>query len=275
MVRLVTIALMCAPFAFAVDSDDLIQKSIPLSSATRLILRADMGAVRVEPGNNDSVNLDAYFHGAPWSARDLSEIRRNFSLKVERHGSDIEITGTLRADWSNFFWNWRGRSLEYRITIPQKLSADISTSGGPIWLRDLGGRVEAHTSGGPITVEHNFGRASVHTSGGPITVKNANGPIDATTSGGPITATIVSQPSDECRLVTSGGPISVWLVEKAHVDLAASTTGGAVWTDFPLPATYEGPRSSLHAAINGGGPRLYLHTSGGPIAVHRAESKVY
>ena len=55
-----------------------------------------------------------------------------------------------------------------------------------------------------------------------------------------------------------------------HVDLDASTSGGRVWTDFSVPYTDERHQSQLRAPLNGGGPWLYLHTSGGGISVRRA-----
>ena len=54
-----------------------------------------------------------------------------------------------------------------------------------------------------------------------------------------------------------------------HMDLDASTSGGRVSTDFAVPSSGERHQSELHAPINGGGPRLYLHTSGGGISVRR------
>jgi len=198
------------------------------------------------------------------------------------------------------------REVEYRVTVPDKFNADVETaggpisvsglngelnartssgpitltggkgravvhtSGGPIKIQDVAGDVEASTSGGPIGIEGNLGRVRAHTSGGPIWIKGASGAIDASTSGGPVSASFVGQPKEDCRLSTSGGGIDVTLSKDVHVDLDASTSGGRVWTDFPVPSSDERHSSQLHAQLNGGGPRLYLHTSGGGISVRRA-----
>jgi hypothetical protein len=199
------------------------------------------------------------------------------------------------------------REVEYRVTVPEKFNADIDTWSGPIAVSDLRGEVNAHTSGGPITLVGGTGNAIVHTSGGPIRIKkavgnvdastsggpisiegnlgrvrarssggpilirDATGPIDAFTSGGPVTASLVGQPTEECRLSTSGGGIDVTLARNIHVDLDASTSGGRVWTDFAVPADDERHSRQLRAPLNGGGPLLYLHTSGGGIAVRHAD----
>jgi hypothetical protein len=88
-----------------------------------------------------------------------------------------------------------------------------------------------------------------------------------------VSASLVGQPKEDCRLTTSGGSIDVSLSRSAHVDLDASTSGGHVWTDFAVSsgtARSNDDRHSreLHGPINGGGPLLYLHTSGGGISVH-------
>jgi hypothetical protein len=52
-----------------------------------------------------------------------------------------------------------------------------------------------------------------------------------------------------------------------RVNLDASTSGGRVWTDFAVPTSDDRHRNELRAPLNGGGPRLYLHTAGGGITV--------
>lgn len=152
-----------------------------------------------------------------------------------------------------------------------KGKAVVRTSGGPIQIAEVAGDVDASTSGGPISIEGNLGRVRARTSGGPIAIRDASGAIDAWTSGGGVTASLIGQPKEECRLYTSGGGIDVSLKKDVHVDLDASTSGGRVWTDFPVPSRDERRLSELHAPINGGGPRLYLHTSGGGISVRQAD----
>jgi hypothetical protein len=148
----------------------------------------------------------------------------------------------------------------------------VHTSGGGIWISDTTGDVDASTSGGSISIDSVSGRVKVHTSGGWINAHEISGPIDASTSGGSVTASLLGQPRQECRFYTSGGSITVSLAKDAHVNLDASTSGGSVSTDFPviLNDNDNWHRSELRAPLNGGGPLLYLHTSGGSINVKSA-----
>jgi hypothetical protein len=345
MLRLLATVLACASFLHAVDTEDRVRKSVPVASATRLSLNAEVGSVRVEPGDGKRVQVEVYFHGFPPSRGEFDRMLRDFTLDVAQQGSDIRVTGTFHDGWKPMLFivplagghpicrngqcleysSWL-REVEYRVTVPRKFDADLETSGGPISVSDLTGEVNARTSGGSlnfngidgpvngrtsggsitleggkgravvhtsggsiritevagdvdastsgggISIERASGRVRAHTSGGSIEVREATGAIDASTSGGGVTASLLGQPKEECRLNTSGGSISVSLGKDIHVDLDASTSGGRVWTDFPVPRNGDRDRHQreLRAPLNGGGPLLYLHTSGGGISVRRA-----
>ncbi len=150
-------------------------------------------------------------------------------------------------------------------------TADVKTSGGSITIGEVSGDVIAHTSGGSIRVERAKGNVDVHTSGGGITVEEVAGSIQARTSGGSVKAYIAKQPGSDCSLKTSGGSVTVYLADHIAVDVNASASGGRVYTDFPVTIQGEIHKSSLKAKINGGGPELYLHTSGGSIHIKKAD----
>ena len=293
MFRLLIAVLTCASLLLAVDPEEHVHKSTPVTSATRLILNVDLGAVEVEPGTSKSVDVDVYFRGFP-SQEDLDRLHRDYKLEVSQQGSDVYVDGSFRNGGESMAGIWRllfgwPREVEYRVTVPRNFNAQVKTSGGPISVKDLHGQVDAHTSGGPIRIDQvagdidastsggpisldrDSGRIRAHTSGGSIDIRDATGAVDASTSGGAVTASLIGQPREDCRLYTSGGGIDVSLRKNIHVDLDASTSGGEVWTDFPVPSRGERHSRELHAPVNGGGPLLYLHTSGGGISIRQAD----
>ncbi len=344
MLRLLVAALACASLLHAVDPEDHVRKSTPVTSATRLVLNADVGTIRVQPGIDRTVEVDVFFRGAPPSRAEFDRMRRDFTLDVTQQGSDIRVKGAFHKGWEPMlaFWplfvghklcrNWECleygswlREVEYRITVPEKFNADVETStgpisvsnlkgevnartsggslsfdgvegavngqtsgggvtvaggkgkavvrtsGGPIRIREVGGDVDASTSGGPIFIERNIGRVRARTSGGGIEIREATGAIDASTSGGGVNASLAGQPKEDCRLDTSGGSINVSLSKDIHVDLDASASGGGVWTNFAVAGRDDRHRGELRTHINGGGPLLSLHTSGGGISVRHAD----
>jgi DUF4097 and DUF4098 domain-containing protein YvlB len=95
------------------------------------------------------------------------------------------------------------------------------------------------------------------------------GKIQADTSGGSVKAYISQQPKGDCRLKTSGGSITVYLAEDVAVNVDAETSGGSIHTDFPVTLQGKISKKELKAQINGGGPELYLYTSGGSIYIKK------
>ena len=146
---------------------------------------------------------------------------------------------------------------------------DVHTSGGGIQIERTKGRILARTSGGSIRIENAGGEVDAHTSGGSITVEEVLGAIKADTSGGSVTATITQQPQSDCSLTTSGGGITVYLAEEIAADLNARSSGGRVTTEFPVTVQGEIRKNEIQAKLNGGGPELYLRTSGGSVHIKK------
>lgn len=143
---------------------------------------------------------------------------------------------------------------------------DLNTSGGSISVGKVKGNVYAKTSGGSINIDKSDGEVDAKTSGGSITVEGANGSVNATTSGGSITAHIDVQPKYDCELKTSGGSIKVYMAEEFALDINAKTNWGKVKSEFDINDAEVG-ESSMRGKMNGGGPLLYLRTSGGNIRI--------
>ncbi len=204
-----------------------------------------------------------------------------FSVDVATSGGPISVSGLkgeVNAHTSGGSLHFdridgpvNGRTSGGSITLAGvKGRTVVHTSGGSIHISEVAGDVDASTSGGSISVDRVSGSIRAHTSGGGISVGGATGAIDASTSGGSVTALLLAQPQQECRLSTSGGSIRVSLPKDAHLNLDASTSGGRVSTDFPEHAMNNRHHRALRVPLNGGGPLLYLHTSGGGISVRRA-----
>ena len=157
-------ALACVTCLYAVDTEDHVRKSVPVSSATRLTLNAEFGSINVQPSTGRNVEVEAYFRGNPPSRAEFDKMLRDFTLNVTQQGSEVRVNGTFRDGWTAepffgiFSWHrichngrclsyeWL-RGMEYRVTVPREFNADLSTSGGSISVGDLKGEVKAHTSG--------------------------------------------------------------------------------------------------------------------------------
>lgn len=227
---------------FAVDAGDTLR------------LRTDVGALHIRTHDQSYVEMEVTVRG---------EREDRFELEHEQNDDTLTIIGKMDRQGG---WSW-GNSLkvEFELVVPKEFDLELHTSGGSIDIEDLLGDVDARTSGGSVNVGNITGRVDLHTSGGSIKTEAIVGPLDAHTSGGSIRATFAAQLTEDAELNTSGGSITAYLKSDVAVDLDASTSGGRVKTDFDVNGRIK--KQSIRGEINGGGPRLKLHTSGGSVSV--------
>ncbi|MDZ7316925.1 MAG: DUF4097 domain-containing protein [candidate division KSB1 bacterium] len=265
------------------------RKPSPLSEreAQRLF---DELMIRFEQRGNDVFVFIEHENQRDWFARMrpwrlqlqiIAYVPHEYSVDLVTAGGSISVSdlkGEVKARTSggsltfgNINGPITGRTSGGSISLEScRGSADVRTSGGSINIGRVDGTVEAHTSGGSLKIVKAAGQVNASTSGGSITVEEAAGAITASTSGGSITAKITAQPADDCRLTTSGGTISVYIAPDLKFSLDAKTGGGKVTTEFPVLVQGEISRTHLTADVNGGGPLLYLRTSGGNIHIRKA-----
>ena len=200
-------------------------------------------------------NVDLKTSGGSISVADLRG-----EVKGATSGGSLSFGSIEGAVW--------GRTSGGSISLSECVGdADVHTSGGSIKLGDVDGSVEAVTSGGSISVVRAGGRVVARTSGGGIVVDDLRGSINAKTSGGSIRASISRQPEGECRLETSGGSVTVSLASELGFEVDAKASGGRVNSDLPVTSPGSIAKRSLKRTLNGGGPLLFLRTSGGSIYI--------
>ncbi len=205
-------------------------------------------------------------------------VPREYNVTLETSGGSIsvdDLEGMVNASTSGGSMNFglidgpiHARTSGGSITLDGSSgTADVKTSGGSISIGNVGGSVLAKTSGGSITIDRAFGEVDATTSGGRINVREVRGTINARTSGGSIKAYISEQPRGDCTLSTSGGGVEVVLSPSVKLDVEASSSGGSVKTDIPIQVVGEVKRNRIAGTMNGGGPLLKLHTSGGGVRI--------
>ncbi|AOS43693.1 hypothetical protein Verru16b_00746 [Lacunisphaera limnophila] len=237
---------------------------------------------------------------------EADEILAKLSLTLTQSGNDVTAEAKYEKRVSgSWFGNWPPVSVSFEVTVPSHYNLTLNTSGGDIAVASvqgdvrartsggnlaferIDGDIDAGTSGGDITIKEGTARAKLHTSGGNITVDRAGGPTEVSTSGGDITLrsvarlisastsggdvrAVITEPlTQDTELGTSGGDVEVSVQKNAGFHLDASTSGGDVKASG-LTITLEQGGSGKHklvGAVNGGGPRLKLRSSGGDIVV--------
>lgn len=296
----VLILCLVSPGFGRVEGD--VKKNFRVGQGGTLTLETDMGTIEVKTSSRNEVDVEVEFRPRSGSRARIDDLLDDFTVDFDQRGDDVFVTAEYLGRGQGF-WDNVGRHMKvaFYVTVPRKYNVDLKTSGGSVSVDDLegmarsktsggslsfgriqgtvygrtsggsieldgcGGEVDVKTSGGSIEIGRVSGNVLAHTSGGSIHVEEVMGSIDAGTSGGSVTATISQQPKDDCRLTTSGGTINVYLAKDVAVDVNAGTSGGRVRTEFPVTIRGEISRHKLQAKLNGGGPELYLRTSGGSI----------
>jgi len=285
-----------------------VSRTFQVKPGGNLIVETDIGSIEVDSGSDDRVEIEVISRASAVSERKAKRILKDLDIDMRQNGNDVIINAEYKRSKRWFSWLRRNRlKIRFVITVPSRYNADLKTSGGSISVNDLegevktktsggslkfgmikgtvtgktsGGRIvlkgcvgdaEVRTSGGSITIGKVEGDVNAHTSGGSIRVEEVMGALKASTSGGSIRALISRQPEGDCRLTTSGGSITLYLEPRVKVDLDAKTSGGRVRTSFPVTLQGDISGRKMRGQINGGGPEIYLRTSGGSIAIKKIE----
>lgn len=282
--------------------EDSVNKSFAVKPGGTLTLDTPRGSIEVRGIEANKVDIEVIRKAKTSDKKEAEEIFGYLRLDFDQTGNDVTIKGIKTTD-SNKKLN--KLNVKFILTVPRVYNVDLETSGGSISVDELegsvdiqtsggsldlnnikgpvegktsggsitigkvDGNVKVNTSGGSIHIENAYGTVNAHTSGGGITVNEVMGTIQADTSGGSVKAYISQQPEGNCRLKTSGGSITVYLAEDVALNVDAGTSGGSIHTEFPVTIQGKISKNEFKAQLNGGGPELYLHTSGGSIYIKK------
>ena len=181
----------------------------------------------------ENILIDVY------TKEEAEEVYKNYTLEIKEAGNLITATGPKR---------YRGYvDISYIITLPQKFSAEINTSGGDFNIKDISGTYNFKTSGGDVDINNASGNITCSTSGGDLDLNQVKGVLIASTSGGDVTCTGCG---DDLDLKTSGGDFNL---RNLTGKIYAKTSGGDIKVD----------------GVKG---ELELKTSGGDIDLRQIES---
>jgi len=292
--RLAMILAATLATTVALGAQSTYDKALDAPAGGRLTFDTDAGSVSIVGSDTHQVIVHAEVEGSESALRRLH-------ISAQQTSTGVTVTARMEHGWVDWLlWSDFGAiRVHFAVEVPRdypvdlrtsgggfdirelNASVDARTSGGGISLQDVSGNVNAHTSGGGIRAERLAGPADLSTSGGSIDVadstgdlelrtsgggiriQNDDGKVDASTSGGGIRAQLRSNRG--ISLVTSGGGITLLLPQDTHASVEAGTSGGGVTSDFPVSTTQFGARNHLQGTIGGGGPSIYLRTSGGSI----------
>ena len=274
---------------------DTLTRTFDVAPGGLLDLSGQMANIRVQPGDNSTVRVQAIIEdrAADW-----------YTVSFAQEGNTVRVEGERRE--SGWFSSWFGssnRSVAFMVEVPAVFDVDLATSSGRIDVADLTGRVQtrsssgsqsigringtvdarassgrlriggatqavdARTSSGSMEIGAVDGPVSVRSSSGRITLQGVAGAIDARASSGSITASLTAQPAADSHIRASSGSVRVYLPADVNLDIHAQASSGRVRTDLPVVVDGEQGRNQMRGTLNAGGPRLSIQTSSGGICL--------
>ena len=289
--RAALLTAMVASSATA-QRDTLFSWSKRLPDAARFSIRNLNGAIEVQPGSTDQIEVRATIR------TDARGLARDLKFDVREHSPDsVEICTTERGDNAcepEELLSDNHTSVQYVVALPRGLRLRVTTRNGNVIVMQTVNEVEATTTGnGDVVIRESLGRAIASSSSGDVTVAMANGQVRATsgngrvtvnTARGPVAATSgngdvdvrmfsLAPPLPQGRLamsITSGnGDVRLTLPADFDGEIDAFASNGKVNSAFALKSSV-GDRSRLNGIIGTGkGPLIQLHTGNGKMEIRK------
>lgn len=265
-------------------------KTFNASSIKALNVRTSGGSIGVN-GQNSAAKVEVYVRANNWNGKaalskeEAEERLQDYELTIVQEGETLVCKAKRKNE--NEKWDWKkSLSISFKITVPEKTTTDLATSGGSIHLAKLSGTQSFTTSGGSLHLDDLSGNIKGRTSGGSIHLANCADQLDLTTSGGSIKADACK---GDIRLVTSGGSIQLnqmsgnvrattsgGSIKGGNIkgELVASTSGGSIrLTEVAAALKASTSAGSIDAEITSLGQYLNLSTSAGGIHVQMPLNK--
>lgn len=287
------------PDSFFQQEEPYRVESFDLSGAGSLNVQTSGGHITVEGSSDNTVRVEMYVEKDGQNLLPEDTKLSKWDIEITHSGQKVEAI----AKRKNNSWNILGQSnrpsISFVVYTPNKMSSNLTTSGGHIKVRglsgeqkmktsgghiklsDIKGTVDARTSGGKVTLnnlegnitartsgghmraENTEGDITLKTSGGHITLKNVGGTVEAKTSGGHITADL-SSIRKHANLSTSGGNISINVPAGTGLDLDLHGS----YVQYNLDNfSGEAERNEIEGQVNGGGAKVSARTSGGTVSL--------
>lgn len=266
-------ALLTAGIAGAETLTEKLDRTVPLQGGSQVWLSNVNGGVTLEVWDRNEVRIQAE---KKVKAGDADVARKYMSaLKIDiTQGADgLRIDTKYPRKGGSGFFDWMfgkdvNANVTYRLQVPRRAALGIENVNGGISVTGTRAKAHLETVNGGITVKDVQGAMVLETVNGGIDVIRSAGALRASSVNGGIDAELSDLPDgSELRLASTNGGISLRLPRDARLSIDAGTTNGRVRSDLSIDGGQPGKRS-LKGDLNGGGGKLYAHTTNGSIDIN-------
>ncbi len=222
---------------------ELRSTSLPMVGE-QLTVKGKNGGIEVIGEDRSDIRLEARVTAEASSQDEAKALIQQ--VKILTNGV-IHAEGPQSSGWSHHSW-----SVNYRLHVPRRLSADLHTENGGIELSHLDGVLRAETMNGGLSLNDLAG--DVHA----ITV---NGGVSLELSGSRWQGAGLFAQS------TNGG-ISAKAPDHYSAHLVAETVNGGLSVGFPVTVQGE-VKNHIDTNLGNGGPMVQIRTVNGGVSIEK------
>lgn len=221
-------------------------RTYTVAKGGRVELATASGDINVVPAAGSAVEVRATREARARSDEAAQAVLKNLLMQEKVSDGSVHIDAGGFPGSPGFRQNVR---VEFRVSVPPSLIVSLKTDRGN------------------INIENAEGTFIVASTNGQIGARALAGSLDATGVNGPIQVGIAEVKGD-VRLATVNGPVRLYLPADVKARVDASTVNGGVTVDpaFNLKAADE-TRTHVSGTINGGGAKIELRTTNGPVQI--------
>ena len=244
----------------------------PLQGATKLVVSARNGSVKVTGWHEDYVRLRAIWMVQGESESELMEYGREIQVIPDWQGEVLELTVSYPPQPSLI----HSVSVSLELAVPRERIEEVTveTTNGALGFYNLHATLTGRSTNGRITVEDCAGEIDLETTNGQVVLNNLQFRGErgrVVTTNGRIEADVMFPRTGSFLLRTTNGPVDLKLPSWTQGTVRMANSNGDIFVD-PMPAAQllRSGKNFLEIQFHGGGMYLDVETSNGNI--HLSES---
>jgi len=258
-IRAARLAFVMIALSLAAHADDW-GKQFSVSAKPELQVNANDARVYLNAWDRNEIDVKVHTVGV--------KIPDDLLLTAEQSGNTVRVEARSR---SHFCIGLCVKNIEVTVQLPKNALVNVRTSDGRIEANDLSGELRLRSGDGRITGHNLSGSLDAETSDGRVEVEGRFEKLHVRTGDGHVSVKVNygSKMAGDWSVSTGDGGVELELPMDLAADLDARTGDGHIDSDLPVEVQGALRRNSLRGKMNGGGPRLEVHTGDGSIRLQR------
>jgi hypothetical protein len=241
-------------------------RTVDFTPGGDLRVNTDVGTVKISAWDRNQVEVIARIEGRNHENVSADYLRRAVeATEIEMIGGDNSVT--IKANYDNVPYEsvWGGRNrviprIEWEIRAPRRANIDLDTDRSEAEVRGFEGRHSLKTDRSPLRVEDMSGDIRLNIDRGNQTrLSNIRGSLQIEADRTDLMFERLQLTGDS-RVQMDRGKLEMRMTGSQGLNLSMNKERrNSFQSDFPI-TTSSFSDDKIEGAINGGGPRLTLHT---------------